>query len=214
MANTQILRNTKIEMQSGLGADVTVTGITNANPAVITANNTYSNGELVVLSGIVGMPEMNDRVVRVSAVSGTEFTAEGVNSSSWGTYVSGGVANEVTPFVVFDNVTNLSLPDNAPEELTATTVHDSQVVTEFGMEGSSSGTFQTLADPLSTTSVEIGAARDANTRRVFRVTLQSGYVGIFNAFVAGGRGIDGAAGQFATGTVSLTMRNAPQWFVS
>lgn len=211
---TQILRGARVEMQSALAAADTITGISNASEGVITVANTYSAGDVVVLDGIVGMAKLNGLAVRVKSPSGTQFTAEGLDTTNFGTYVSGGTAQEVTTFLEFDNVTNLSLPDDPPEELTVTTIHDNEQKIEFGLEAASKGSFSTLADPLHATSVEIGVARAANTRRAFRVTLLSGYVAVFNAFVAGGRGIDGAAGQAATGTVSLTLRSAPQWFVS
>lgn len=214
MANPQILRNAKVEMQNSLATAITITGITNANPAVITATNTLTDGDLVVIKGVVGMPKINDRTVRVVNASGTDFEAESLDSSNFGAYVSGGTAEEVDGFVLFDSITNLSFSDDPPQEQDATTIHDSEEVTVFGLDSASTGSFTTIADPLSTTSLEISKAREANERRAFRVTLQSGYVGIVNAFVAGGRGIDGSAGAIATGNVSLTMRNPVQWFVS
>lgn len=211
---TQILRGARVEMQSVLAVADSITGISNASEAVITVANTYSVGDLVVITGVVGMAAINNQVVRVKSPTVSEFTAEGLDTTSFGTYVSGGNAEQVTTFLEFDNVTNLSLPDDPPEELTVTTIHDNEQKVEFGLEAASKGSFSTLADPLHATSVEIGVARAENKRRAFRVTLLSGYVSIFYAFVAGGRGIDGAAGQAATGTVSLTLRSAPQWFVS
>ncbi len=215
MANPQILRNASVEMQSALDTAKTITDISNASEAVITATHDFSVGDLVVIKANVGMPRMNDRVVRVKSVNTTvDFTAEGINSTDWGTYVSGGTAEKVSTFISFDNITNLSFPDDPPQEQDATTIHDSETVNVFGLDAASSGTFTTIADPISASSVEIVAAREANTRRVFRVTLQSGYVGIVNAYVAGGRGLDGAAGAIATGNIALTMRNPVQWFAS
>ena len=77
MANPTVLRSAKTEIQASLGSNVTITGISNASEAVVTASNSYSAGDLVVISAVVGMPKMNDIVVRVKSPSGTEFTCEG-----------------------------------------------------------------------------------------------------------------------------------------
>jgi hypothetical protein len=215
MANPQILRSAIVEMQGSLDTSKTLTGVSNASEGVFTGTHDFAIGDLIVIGAPVGMPTLGNQVVRVKSVNTTvDFTAEGFDTTNSGTYVSGGTAEKVLTFLAFDNVTNLSLPDDPPEELDVTTIHDSEKQNVFGLEAASKGTFSTIADPLSTTSVEIGVSRAANTRRVFRVTLQSGYVGIFNAFVSGGRGIDGGAGAAATGTVSLTLRSPAQWFAS
>jgi hypothetical protein len=214
MANAQVLRNAVTEIQSTLGSDLTITAISNASEAVITATNTLTAGDLVVISGVVGMPKINDRVVRVKSPSGTQFTAEGVNSTNWGTYSSGGVANEVTAFQTFDNISQLDLPDAGPDEIDVTAISDDERKIVFGHDSAQKGTLSLIADPLSAAVVEAAAAATDAKRRVFRVTLQSGYVAIFNAFVSGGTGFSGGVGAAGTASISLTLRNKPQWFAS
>jgi len=214
MANAQVLRNAVTEIQSTLGSDLTITAISNASEAVITATNTLTAGDLVVISGVVGMPKINDRVVRVKSPSGTQFTAEGVNSTNWGTYSSGGVANEVTAFQTFDNISQLDLPDAGPDEIDVTAISDDERKIVFGHDSAQKGTLSLIADPLSAAVVEAAAAATDANRRVFRVTLQSGYVAIFNAFVSGGTGFSGGVGAAGTASISLTLRNKPQWFAS
>jgi hypothetical protein len=214
MANAQVLRNAVTEIQSTLGSDLTITAISNASEAVITATNTLTAGDLVVISGVVGMPKINDRVVRVKTPSGTQFTAEGVNSTNWGTYSSGGVANEVTAFQTFDNISQLDLPDAGPDEIDVTAISDDERKIVFGHDSAQKGTLSLIADPLSAAVVEAAAAATDANRRGFRVTLQSGYVAIFNAFVSGGTGFSGGVGAAGTASISLTLRNKPQWFAS
>jgi hypothetical protein len=214
MANAQILRNATVEMQSALGSDITITGITAASPAVVTATNSLSNGDLVVITGVVGMTQINNRVVRVSSVSGTGFTCEGLDASGFSAYVSGGVGNEVTTLLSFDNVSQIDLPDSAPDELDVTAVSDDERQIVFGHASAQKGTMSLIADPLNAAVVEAAVASAAGTRRAFKITLQSGYVAIFNAYVSGGTGFSGGVGAAGTSTLSLTLRNKPQWFAS
>lgn len=213
-ANAQVLRNATVEMQSALGSDITITGITKASPGVVTASNSLSDGDIIVLSGIVGMTQLNGQVARVTSTSGSDFTLEGIDTSGYSTYVSGGVANEVSTFLSFDNVSQIDLPDSAPDELDITAVSDDERQVVFGHESAQKGTMSLIADPLNSAVVEAAAASKAGTRRAFRITLQGGYVVIFNAFVAGGTGFSGGVGAAATSTLSLTLRSKPQWFSS
>lgn len=215
MANPQILKKVTLQIQTALASAKTITGISKASEAVVTGTHDYAIGDLIVITGVLGMTEINDKVVRVKSVSTTvSFVCEGINSTNWTTYVSGGTAEKVSTMGTFDNVTNLSLPDSPPTELDVTTIHDLEKQVVFGLRDFPKGTLSLVADPLSATSVEMATAEDANTRRVFKVTLQSGYVGIFNAYVSGGSGLDGSGGGVATANVALTLRNKTQWFAS
>ena len=210
-----LLLDTTIEMQSALGTNKTITGISKAAEAEVTGTHDYAIGDLVVITGVVGMTEMNNRVVRVKSVSTTvSFVCEGLDSTGFTTYVSGGVANEVTTLVTFDNATGFNFPEPAPVPLDATTIDRTAKFEIFGLDEAAKITIPMLADPLATHVVAIRAASLAKTTRAFRVTLQTGEVIIFNAYVAGGRGMDGSVGAIATATCSLTLAANEQWFAS
>ena len=78
-----------------------ITGITQANPCVVTSNSHgYSNGDEIYLSGIVGMTELNSRYFKVSNSTASTFELEDmygntVDSSSFTAYVSDGDVAEV-----------------------------------------------------------------------------------------------------------------------
>ena len=80
-----------------LETGVAISGITNANPAVVTTAGAhgYSNGDEVVISGVLGMTQVNGRQFKVAGVTGTTFelrymdNATTVNSALFGGYVAG-----------------------------------------------------------------------------------------------------------------------------
>ena len=77
-------------------ATKTITGITKANPAVVTASSHgYSNGDHVWINDVGGMTEVNARRYTVANVTTNTFELSGVNSSSYTTYTSGGTAAKV-----------------------------------------------------------------------------------------------------------------------
>lgn len=103
-ATVQVYRNTVLEAGAAVDSTTgvvtlpalatrTITAITKANPGRVTtsAAHGYSNGDLIHLSGVNGMTQVNDLVFTITVVDATQFTL-GVNTSSYGTYTSGGTA--------------------------------------------------------------------------------------------------------------------------
>ena len=88
-----------------LEANVTVTGVTQANPAVVTAtSHGYSNGNTVILSSVVGMTEINtDRYLVANQTTNTfelqKLDGTNLDSTSFTAYASGGVVNRVYEIV-------------------------------------------------------------------------------------------------------------------
>lgn len=77
----------------------TITGITQANPAVVTAeSHGFTDGELVRISGVVGMTEANQGLTHAYTVAGATadtFQLSGITSAGWSEYTSGGTAIQV-----------------------------------------------------------------------------------------------------------------------
>ena len=70
-----------------------ITGITQANPGVITTSTAhgFSTGNLIYLSGIVGMTQLNGTVVTITSTGANTFSI-GVNTTSYTAYSSAGTA--------------------------------------------------------------------------------------------------------------------------
>lgn len=67
-----------------------ITGITKANPAVVTsAGHDRETGDRVYITGVAGMTEVNGNVYTVTKLDANTFSL-GVNSTGYGTYTSGG----------------------------------------------------------------------------------------------------------------------------
>src|SRR4051812_32148410 len=70
---------------------IDITGISKANPAVVTApGHGRATGDLVYLSEILGMTELNGDLYVITVLSGSTFSLTGINSTGYGTYTSGG----------------------------------------------------------------------------------------------------------------------------
>lgn len=86
-----------------LGANKTITGATQANPVEITSvAHGLSNNDVVYISGVGGMTEINDQFFTITNVATDTFELSGVDGTGFTAYTTGGVAQEllevVTPY--------------------------------------------------------------------------------------------------------------------
>lgn len=124
-----------------------ITGITNANPAVVSYSgaDTFANGDRVIISGVVGMTEVNNQeftVANVNAGANT-FELSGVNSSGFGVYSSGGTVAEIVEIVTTYTTAELAEIDYAQTNDTLYLVHPDHAPAKLTR---SSHTSWTLAD--------------------------------------------------------------------
>ena len=136
--------NLKMRVYKDSGAvlegDKTITAITKANPAVVTAtSHGYSNGDEIVITGVGGMTEVNGKRFLVADKTTNTFELQDkdgvdIDSSSFTTYTSGGVSNKVfelaTPYTtaqLFDikfaqsaDVMYITHPEHEVEKLSRT----------------------------------------------------------------------------------------------
>ena len=74
----------------------TITGATNNDPCVLTCENDFAVGQLILITGVLGMGQLNNNIYYISAVNSTTITIN-VDSTYFGTYSSGGMATVVGP---------------------------------------------------------------------------------------------------------------------
>lgn len=81
-----------------LEQDTKITGITNANPAVVTMPyHGYADDDDVYFTGIDGMTEINGRMLKITVIDDNSFSV-GVDTTAWGVFSgSTGTLNEVAP---------------------------------------------------------------------------------------------------------------------
>lgn len=74
-----------------------ITGITKASPPVVTATaHGLADGDVVRITGVVGMTELNNGVYIINVLNANTFELLGVDATGYGTYASGGGIDEAT----------------------------------------------------------------------------------------------------------------------
>lgn len=87
------------------GSPATITGVTKAKPAVVSAAaHGFALADVVQLSAIVGMTELNSSTQVVDNPASGTFELAGSDSTGYNAYVSGGIATKI----VFSNFCELT----------------------------------------------------------------------------------------------------------
>lgn len=131
-----------------------ITGITQANPAVVTYSgaDSFANGDEVYISGVVGMTEINGRSYKVSNVNTGANTFElqnmagvDIDSSSFGAYSSGGdcsLVYEIATNYLEAEVNDLKFVQSAD---IITIVHPNHPPAELARTGDTSWTLSDIS---------------------------------------------------------------------
>ena len=191
--------NLKMRVYKDSGAvlegDKTISGITAANPAVVTAtSHGYSNGDEVLISGVSGMTEVNGKRFLVADKTTNTFELQDkdgvdINSSAFTAYSSGGVANKVfelaTPYTtaqLFDikfaqsaDVMYITHPEHEVEKLSRTG-HTSWTLTDVDF---TKGPFQdanTTATTFTPSTHTTGTGRTLTASATTGVNSGSGFL--------------------------------------
>ena len=160
----------------------TITGISQADPAVVTANNNFKEGQQVTISSVSGMTEVNGNVYTVRNPSGTTFElydtdgTTSIDSSAFTAYSSGGTAahgvvvisNVQGDFVAEETITggtssNTAVIQSNAVGLKGVTSFDLPSVKQIAMAGSPTFTADTALDATNgdnfvlTGSIDIGS---------------------------------------------------------
>ncbi|MGO3910864.1 ubiquitin-activating E1 FCCH domain-containing protein [Huaxiibacter chinensis] len=157
------------------GTDLKVTGITNANPGVVTTDIThgFTTGQIIQMSGVTGMSGVNNVDLTVTVLSAHTFSI-GINTTSSGVWSGGGV---VTPNLRNNVVTINDWPDNY---LIPFVIPLQQLVTikfQWATEGVNYLTDATISSLVSTPVINyvngIFAGKPMNINNIKDVFLQS-----------------------------------------
>ena len=110
-----------------------ITAITKANPAVVTsAGHGLVDGDVVHITGVLGMTEVNGTSFIVNSLSSSTFELVDTNSTGYGTYVSGGLF-DVATFSNFCELTGYNRTGGSSPEQDATSLCSVSKEYEIGL---------------------------------------------------------------------------------
>lgn len=200
-------------MESARGADVTITAISKASEGVVTATNTLTTGDYVLLT-VQGMWQLDGRVARIKTVSGSGFTLEGVDTTAFDTFTSG-VANKITFGTSISTATSVSSSGGGFDMIDTTTIHGNSKQQIPGLPAASTFSFENIWDVSDAGLIAMKNASDAQAKKAFRFTFGSGgQIMTFAGYVGANLLPGGQAQQMVTTQTTITMNGTPTYYAS
>jgi len=178
LANVIKGRNVKVEVGATyLGAPISVTAVSQANPGVATATaHGLADGVVGFFQNVLGMVQLDQQAVRIDAPAANTFSLQGLNTIAFPAY-SGGQLVTVLTWLTLAESTAYRIAGGAPEKLDVTTLIDVVRQEENGLLAASGLEFDTIATTIPTAALQlIESAAQAGTKLIFRITLSDGAV--------------------------------------
>lgn len=175
-----------ISIASGYGSLLTVSAITNANPAVATSTaHGLVNGDFVEVNS--GWSRLTDKVVRVSGVTANTFNLEGIDTTLTSIYPIGGGAGAVRKVTGYTQLSQIlsSASDGGEQQFITYQFLESDAEKKIPTFKSASGlTFSVADDATQAGYILAAVANDDRLKRAVKATLPSGSVISYNAFIS------------------------------
>lgn len=205
-----------LSVATAAGSTKTITAITNANPGQVTsAAHGLANGSVGIITGVVGMTQLNNRAAVVANQATNTFELKGLDTSvanGYGVYTSGGIWTPQT-MVEVGEVRSISGFDGEAADLDVT--HLRSVGKEYLTGLAEFGNVQlTLWLPTSSDAGQkrLRDLREIQAQSAFSITLASGqvcaFIGLVKSFSLTGLEVDGAV----QAGCNIKVSNAPAWF--
>ena len=208
-------QGTVVYIETALAAAKTITAISKANPAVVTSTaHGYANGDVVKITGVVGMQEVNDRAFVVANQAANSFELKGVDSTNFTTYTSGGSAFKPTLSAIGDVRGLPSLGGTEPNAIDASHLLSIAEQKLAGLPKQANVTFNVLFDLGTANHTTLIKANQDLLDRVFHFQQPGNFNLTLVAQVGGFNITAGDVNSIIEGSVSLLPRAAGAWSVT
>ncbi len=208
-------KKTILRVETARASAKTITGITAASPANVTsAAHGYAYGDIIYVSGVVGMTEVNDRAFQAYAASsptptGT-FQLRGEDSSTYTAYTSGGSAYKCT-MTAIGEVTNLTIGGGGTQQIDVTNLMSDAIEQLAGLPNLGTISFDVTLNHTDTGQSAFRALFLATVPRVITVTTATGYTLCATGY-ASNLSAAFQTNEAQRGTFEFTVYRKPSWF--
>lgn len=200
-----------LRVETARAAAKAITGLTAANPGVVTAvGNGYSNGDIIYVSGVGGMTQVNDRAFVVTAAATDAWTMKGVKTTNYSAYTSGGNGYKVTLTKVAE-VTNISIGGGGSSQIDVTNLDSDAIEQLAGLPNLGTISMDITLNHTDTGQSAFRDLFDATTPQVITLTTASGYILCATGY-ASNQSVNSPINDALRGTLEFTVYRKLTWF--
>lgn len=214
MATPIVWKNVAVSMQSSIATAVSITSITKANPGVVTKTaHGYVDGDLLYLE-VLGMSQLNEKVVRVANKTDDTYELEGIDTTSFDTFTSG-TSQEATLGTSITTALTVNGSGGEFDFIDTTTIHANTKSQIPGLPSAISYQFSHIWDAADAGLLAMQAASNVQAKRVFKFQFGSGgKVLLFAGYVGCSMLPGGQAQGLVTTSAVITMNGTPTYLAS
>jgi len=162
-------------VQTGFGAQKTITAISQADPAVVAiAAHGYALGTVGEISSVQGMTEINDSLYVVDNPNSGDFELAKTDTTGYTAFVTGSPANGIFKPVTFSSfceLTGANQQDAAANQIEVSTICSTAKEFEQGLSDSGSLTLDYNYAGLETVQAALEAAKESGDEVAFKITF-------------------------------------------
>jgi hypothetical protein len=213
MTTINVWSKVAVAVQTALAAAKTISAITKASPAVASSTaHGYADGDLLLLK-IVGMRQLNLRIVRVDNSVTDAFDLEGIDSTLFDTFVSG-TAEKITFGANAATFQDVSATGGDAQPIPISLIHDDQ---DFEIPGNRTpvnfncGSLWDVSDPAL---LALAAFDEIKGLACIEFRFSTGHKLYFVAYPSASLTPNGSSGQAVTTPVTLRLRSRLKTYAS
>jgi hypothetical protein len=198
-------KGVQVAMQSAISAAIAVNAITKAAPGVLTSASAHGivTGEYFILTEVQGMIEVNNRIFRAAAASGSTLSLEGEDTTLYGTFTSGKI-QKLTFGTNFSTLLDFNVSGGEYSEIDTTTIHDFQATSIPGLPSALVITSSSVWDVSDPGLIAAKKAADVVGLRAFLLTFQNQQKFLVNGYVGATLSPGGTAQEKVTTSLKIT----------
>lgn len=205
-----------VAIASGYGSALTVSAITNANPAVATStSHGLLDGDIIEVTS--GWSRLTEKVIRVDDVATNTFELEGVDTSLTSIYPSGGGAGSVRKITGWTQLAQIldSSSSGGEQQFLEYQLLEGDAQKRIPTFKSAAGlTFSVADDPDLPGFILASQANDDRLPRAVRIALPSGAYIYYNAYISLNKTPTLTVNQIMAVEVTLSLLNEPVRYAS
>lgn len=201
-----------IAIESGSSAAVAITGISNANPAVVTTGSAHSlaTGDFVEI--VSGWSRLTNKIVRVTMLTTTTFSIDSYDTTSTTIYPVGsgtGTVAKVTGFTQLSQILTSASNGGEQQFLTYQPLESDSQKRVPTFKNAAGLTFSVADDNTLAGYVLASVANDDRLPRAVKVTLASGSLLLYNCYISLNKTPSLTVNELMACEVTMSMLNEP-----
>lgn len=205
-----------VTSSGALPAQVPITAISKANPAVISTTNTTGvvAGSYLLLN-VAGMSQLSGKVVRVaSIVASTSITLDAVDSTNFGTFTIGGYQIAAVTTNTLATLTSISASGGEAEDIDTTFLIDTVKSSIPGLVSAIKYTMESTWDATDAGLIAANASSELKDKRAYMIQFMNGTRLVFAGYINAPLIPGGSTGQKVTTALSINVSGGQKFYAT